>query len=96
MSPVQNWQNGGKLEQLKAMDRIFQGAKCDNVPQPGVRGKHVVVAVTLFSPFHILICVPVAAPILFSFLLIVWLRVTDIREHRSAVYVGMVMVVCII
>ena len=42
----QNWQNGGKLEQFKAMDKII--SRCE------VWGKSVVVAVTLFSPFHIM------------------------------------------
>ena len=40
---------------------LFQGAKCDNVPKCDLEfawGKSVVVAVTPFSPFHILLILP--------------------------------------
>jgi len=89
---VANWNNS------RPWIGFFQGAKCGNVSKFNLEfdGNASLSLFLPFSPFHILISVPVAAPILFSFLLIVWLRVTDTRQHRSAVYVGMVVVVCII
>ena len=54
----QNWRNGGELEQFKAMDRLISRCEVRQCSQkgPGVCVREsVVVAVTPFSPFHILL-----------------------------------------